>query len=80
MTKNLGKQEIIYLKNLTKLELSEDLTIVLSEEKDKFVTENWREKNGPIKRQIIWLVVLRLNVPVNNFSVMSGRSHRFLGN
>ena len=27
-----------------------------------------------------WLVVLRLNVPVNNFSVMSGRSHRFLGN
>ena len=28
----------------------------------------------------IWLVVLRLNVPVNNFSVMSGRSHRFLGN
>ena len=24
--------------------------------------------------------VLRLNVPVNNFSVMSGRSHRFLGN
>ena len=29
---------------------------------------------------IDWLVVLRLNVPVNNFSVMSGRSHRFLGN
>ena len=27
-----------------------------------------------------WLVVLRLNVPVNNFSVMSGRSHRFLCN
>ena len=27
-----------------------------------------------------WLVVLRLNVPVNNFSVMSGRSHLFLGN
>ena len=26
-----------------------------------------------------WLVVLRLNVPVQNFSVMSGRSHRFLG-
>ena len=29
---------------------------------------------------VCWLVVLRLNVPVNNFSVMSGRSHRFLGN
>ena len=28
----------------------------------------------------ICLFVLRLNVPVNNFSVMSGRSHRFLGN
>ena len=27
-----------------------------------------------------FVVVLRLNVPVNNFSVMSGRSHRFLGN
>ena len=31
-----------------------------------------------------WLKIdyfmLRLNVPVNNFSVMSGRSHRFLGN
>ena len=26
------------------------------------------------------LFVLRLNVPVNNFSVMSGWSHRFLGN
>ena len=25
------------------------------------------------------LVLLRLNVPVNNFSVMSGRSHHFLG-
>ena len=30
--------------------------------------------------RVCWLVVLRLNVPVNNFSVMSGRSHRFLGN
>ena len=28
----------------------------------------------------VCLFVLRLNVPVNNFSVMSGRSHRFLGN
>ena len=26
-----------------------------------------------------WLVGLRLYTPVNNFSVMSGRSHRFLG-
>ena len=30
--------------------------------------------------QLCWLVVMRLNVPVNNFSVISGRSHRFLGN
>ena len=28
---------------------------------------------------LIGLFVLRFNVPVNNFSVMSGRSHRFLG-
>ena len=28
---------------------------------------------------VFYLFVLRLNVPVNNFSVMSGRSHRFLG-
>ena len=27
----------------------------------------------------VCLFVLRLNVPVNNFSVMSGRSKRFLG-
>ena len=26
-----------------------------------------------------WLIKLILNVPVNNFSVMLGRSHRFLG-
>ena len=31
-------------------------------------------------RYAVVVVVLRLNVPVNNFSVMSGRSHRFLGN
>ena len=33
------------------------------------------------KRSNLFLVlfVLRLNVPVNNFSVMSGRSQRFLG-
>ena len=28
----------------------------------------------------VCLFVLWLNVPVNNFSVMSGRSHHFLGN
>ena len=27
----------------------------------------------------VCLFVLRFNVPVNNFSVMSGRSQRFLG-
>ena len=27
----------------------------------------------------LFVFVLRLNVPVNNFSVMSGRSQRFLG-
>ena len=30
-------------------------------------------------RRCLCLLVLMLNVPVNNFSVMSGRSHRFLG-
>ena len=30
-------------------------------------------------KQILFLVCLKLNVPVNNFSVMFGRSHRFLG-
>ena len=28
----------------------------------------------------LFFFVLRLNIPVNNFSVMSGRSQRFLGN
>ena len=30
-------------------------------------------------QMVCGFVLLRLNVPVNNFSVMSGRSHRFLG-
>ena len=38
------------------------------------------ESNSTASLKVGWLVVLRLNVPVNNFSVMSGRSHRFLGN
>ena len=38
------------------------------------------QATAALSRLIGWLVVLRLNVPVNNFSVMSGRSHRFLGN
>ena len=29
---------------------------------------------------LVFLFVLRFNVPVNNFSVMLGRSHRFLDN
>ena len=33
-----------------------------------------------LESPLVCLFVLRLNVPVNNFSVMSGRSHRFLGN
>ena len=32
-----------------------------------------------LKELFVCLFVLRLNVPVNNFSVMSGRSQRFLG-
>ena len=30
-------------------------------------------------KKFVCLFMLMLNVPVNNFSVMSGRSHRFLG-
>ena len=41
------------------------------------ITPNYTSK---IEHWDGWLVVLRLNVPVNNFSVMSGRSYRFLGN
>ena len=33
-----------------------------------------------VGKQHLILFVLRLNVPVNTFSVMSGWSHRFLGN
>ena len=36
--------------------------------------KNARKYKGHLKS-----VVLRVNVPVNNFSVISGRSHRFLG-
>ena len=44
-----------------------------------------QEKTGWVKRKVIRLrekfslFGLRLYGPVNNFSVMSGRSHRFLG-
>ena len=30
-------------------------------------------------KQILFLVCSKLKIPVNNFSVMLGRSHRFLG-
>ena len=40
----------------------------------------WKYNAGLSFVRVGWLVVLRFNVPVNNFSVMSGRSHRFLGN
>ena len=32
-----------------------------------------------LKVDIVCLFGLRLYVPLNNFSIMSGRSHRFLG-
>ena len=51
--------------------LTADITIY------RYVREIW---GGLFNSNMGWLVVLRLNVPVNNFSVMSGRSHRFLGN
>ena len=46
-------------------------------------TETNKSTIFPIQNQwkkVFVLFVLRLNVPVNNFSVMWGRSHRFLGN
>ena len=35
--------------------------------------------NCPVIEVILFLFGLRLYVPVNNLSVMSGRSHRFFG-
>ena len=35
--------------------------------------------NSACETSQVYLFELRLNVPVNNFSVMSGRSQRFLG-
>ena len=43
------------------------------------IGEMYANKYNPYK-DFLFLFVLRLNVPVNNFSVMLGRSHRFLGN
>ena len=37
------------------------------------------EQTGETMKTDIVLVCLKLNVPVNNFSVILGRSHRFLG-
>ena len=38
-----------------------------------------RTLDGSVPFGVICLFVFRLNVPVNIFSVMSGRSQRFLG-
>ena len=48
-----------------------------SEQPDKYAY--YKTENKQIA-SFVCLFVLRLNVPVNNFSVMSGRSQRFLGN
>ena len=58
--------------------------IIIKTSIDKFVFyvwiwSNWTAINVALY-DLKYVVVLRLNVPVNNFSVMSGRSHRFLGN
>ena len=37
------------------------------------------EQTGETMKRDIVLVCLKLNVPVNNFSVILGQSHRFLG-
>ena len=35
--------------------------------------------DGIIQFLFVFFVLLKLNVPVNNFSVMSGRRHHFMG-
>ena len=52
---------------------------VIPTEHDEQRQDNINSYGGP-RMLLTALFVLRLNVPVNNFSVMSGRSHRFLGN
>ena len=46
----------------------------------KFIVIILEVEQDDVSLNFVCLIVLRLNVPVNNFSVMSGRSHRFLGN
>ena len=53
--------------------VSDDVNVVVSDDVDAVVSDD-------VNAVVSCLVVLRLNVPVNNFSVMSGRSHCFLGN
>ena len=40
---------------------------------------NWKESLERSNKSLFVVCVLRLDVQVNNFLVMSGRSHRFLG-
>ena len=69
------------------------LSVCVKERQDRLPTMYWLPKlhKRPIKHDLLQnssscataelvLFELRLNVPVNNFSVMSGRSHCFLGN
>ena len=67
---------------------NEHTQVPLLDRSAPFMNDIAVSKDGVIKllkglnpsKALGWLFVLRLNVPVNNFSVMSGRSHRFLGN
>ena len=52
---------------------------VMSEQLMLYQFLSGKNKNIRLCIYIVCLFVLRLNVPVNNFSVMSGRSQRFLG-
>ena len=71
---------------ITNFRFADDIVVNAEEEEevgvlvDRLDTTITRYKMeiGTDKTKVLF--VLRLNVPVNNFSVMSGRSHRFLGN
>ena len=74
LRKNNSKKAYQLVKDLTTEKQGKSTTI--QDKSGKCLTE----ENEILNRWTEYLVVLRLNVPVNNFSVMSGRSHRFLGN
>ena len=83
---------VILVKLLSSINCQFDTKMSWKQKHDTFSKQGYNKLTGIIPKVkcmprkitnltacLVILFILRLNVPVNNFSVMSGRSQRFLG-